>query len=149
MKDTMQVLAKAIYDVINNNIVIDGSTIPVYDKKRRAQATGGLYIILGQQSENDDPQTSDAFITTSSIDIEIWHVTEYEVSSDVINEVSNQILQRISTVPEGDNLPGQNLFQIQDVRRTSSTLTEFSIGPSDTALNKIITIQATITQQFP
>lgn len=149
MKDTMQIFLQAVYNMLNGTLSYNGQNVPVFDKKRYVTVPAGLYVILGSQRESDDPQTSDAFITTTELDIEIWHVTGYEVSSDGVNTVSDQLLQILMSMPEADNFPAQNLFQISGVRRISASLQDFSIGPTDTVLNKNITIQATIVQQFP
>lgn len=148
MKDTMQMFLEATYTLLNGNLSYNSVNVPVFDKKRRVNVASGLYVILGSQRESDSPQTSETFITEAELDIEIWHVTDYEVSSQGVNQVADQILQLLITLPEGDGYPAQSQFQIQDVRRVSANLQDFSIGPTDTALNKNITIRATIVQQF-
>lgn len=146
----MNVLLKAVYSLLSGQLTYDGQPVPVYDKKRRVNMPAtGLFVVLAGQRETDEPQTSDAFITLAEIDIELWHITEYEVSSDPINDVSNQLLQRLTPSPETDGFPVQNLFLIQNVRRVSASLEDFSIGQTDTLLRKNITISATITEQNP
>jgi len=149
MKDTMAIFRSAVASLIEGNIIVDGNVVPVFDKKRRANVPSGLYVILGTQRESDAPQTSETFITDSELDIEIWHITDYEVSSAAIDSVSDQLLKLLMALPDADNMPVQNLFQISGVRRVSSVFQEFSIGPTDTVLNKNITIAATIVQQNP
>jgi hypothetical protein len=146
MKDTQKILRQAVYDIINGQLSYNGSNVPVYDEKRKVGQADSLFVILGTQQETDD-STSDAFITDSSIDIEIQHRTEFEVSKDAIDDVSNQILQILMPTPQTDGFLVQNLFQITCVRRTSTISRNFSISDSVSIIAKIITISAKIVQQ--
>lgn len=149
MKDTMQIFLNAVYQLLNGNLSYNGSIVPVFDKKRHVNVPSGLYVILGAQRESDEPQSSEYFITSTELDIEIWHVTDFEVSSAGVNSVSDQILQLLMPLADTDSFPVQNLFQINGIRRVSASLQDFSINLTDTVLNKNITIQATIVQQNP
>lgn len=148
MRDTQKILRMAVYQVLNGNLSYDGNNVPVFDEKRKLSSTDNLFVILGTQRETDD-NTDDAFITDSSIDIEIQHRTEFEVSKDAIDDVSNQILQIILPTPQTSGFPVQNLFQIQLVRRSSTISRNFSLTDSQSVVAKIITITCKIVQQSP
>ena len=146
MKDTQAILRHAVFAVLNGQLSYNSVNVPVYDEKRKAGATDNLFVILGTQQESDD-DTSDAFITDSSIDIEIQHRTAFEVSKDAIDEVGNQILQILMPTPQTDGFQVQNLFLITCVRRSSTISRNFSLTDSNSIVAKIITITCKIVQQ--
>ncbi len=147
MRDTQKPLRHAVYNLLNGAITYDGNTIPVFDEKKKATSNANLFILLSTQQETDD-NTSDAFITDSSIDIEINHTTEFEVSKDAIDDVANQILSLILPTPTTDGLTAPEGFQFTLVRRTSSISRNYDMGFSDTLIAKIITVSVKIVQQF-
>ncbi len=148
MRDTQKLLRMAVYNLISGQLSYNSTNVPVYDEKRKVGATDNIFVILSTQQETDD-NTSDAFITDSSIDIEINHKSDFEVSKDAIDDVANQILTLILPTPSTDGFPVQSLFQITCVRRTSTITRNFSISDSQTIIAKIITISSKIVQQMP
>lgn len=125
----------------------NGISVPVYDEKKRDKQLANLYVVLSTQQETDD-NTDTSFTTDSSIDIDITHKTEFEISKDAIDEVSDQILELLLPNPDG---PGWNVsgFLIQNIRRSSTISRNFSLTDSQSIIAKIITITSKITQQFP
>lgn len=148
MRDTMMVLRHAIADLLDGNLSWQGVNVPVSDEKRRLGDDAVMYVTFGTQQETPD-NTSDAFITDSTIDIEIIHKTEFEVSKDGLDTVANQILEILLPTPQTDGFMVQNLFQITCVQRQSSITRNFSITDSKSVVAKIITISCKIVQQFP
>jgi hypothetical protein len=145
----MKILRIAVSSVLTTaNITYDGTAVPHADEKKKITQSANLFIILGTQQETDD-NTSDAFITDSSIDIEIQHRTEFEISKDAIDDVSDQVLTALMPTPSTDGFPVQNLFQILLVRRSSALSRNFSITDSQSVVAKIITITCKIVQQNP
>ena len=149
MRDTMDILQMAVFGALNGNLSYNSANVPVYDEKKEVGQNDNLYVLLSTQQENDNPQTSDAFITDSSIDIEITHKTGFEVSKKVLNNISNQILEILIPTPSTNGMAVQNLFQIQNVRRTASITRNLSISETQSVLQKIITISAQIVEQNP
>ena len=144
----MMILRHACGDLLDGNLSWQGVNVPVSDEKRRIGDDVTLYVTFGTQTESDD-NTSDAFITDSSIEIQILHKTEFEVSKDALDTVSNQILEILMPTASTDGFEVQNLFQITCVRRTNAITRNFSISDSQTIVGKIITITCKIVQQFP
>lgn len=144
----MKILRHACRDLLSGNLSWQGVNVPVSDEKRKLRETAPLYVTFGTQQESPD-NTSDAFITDSSIDIEIHHRSEFEVSKDGIDDVSNQILEILMPTPETDGFLVQNLFQITCVQRQSAITRNYGLTDSDTVVSKIITITCKIVQQFP
>lgn len=146
----MKILRGAVYNALNGQVSYNGQDVPVYDKKRRVNSPrGNLFIILGSQRESDDPQTSDAFITDSQLDIEVWQTTEFEVSEDPIDDVSDHVLQIIIPEPWSNGLGVQDHWQIQNVRRVSAVVNYEGVTQTETVIVKTITIAAQIVQQNP
>lgn len=146
MRDTQQILRMAVFNLLNGNLSYNSENVPVYDEKRKSGDTDTIFVILGTQQETDD-NTSDAFITDSSIDIEIQHRTDFEISKDAIDHISNQILELILPTPQSDGFSVQNLFQILCVRRISTISRNFSLTDSQSIVAKTINISCKIVQQ--
>jgi hypothetical protein len=142
----MKILRHAVFSVLNGSVTYNSVVIPVADEKRRIPQTANLFIILGAQNEADD-NTSDAFMTDSTIDIEIHHKTDYEVSKDAVDDLSNIILELLMPTPSSDGLPVQNLMQITCVHRSSTTTRGLSVTEGGSVISKVITISAKIVQQ--
>lgn len=149
MRDTQKILRKAVYNCLNSNITSLNGVVGVFDEKRKVSETTNLYILLSTQQETDN-NTSDAFMTDSSIDIEIVHKTGFEITKDAIDDISDQILSLI--IPQPDSAAGlvpDPLFQIQNVRRTSTITRNYSITESSSVISKIVTVSCLIVQQAP
>lgn len=138
----------AVFNKITGQITHEAAAVPVFDEKKKAGSTVSLYILLSTQQETDN-STSDAFITTSSIDIEIVHRSEFEVTKDDIDDIANQLLELVMPTPDTNALPVQNLFQILNLKRTSTITRQFQITDTETTVAKIITLTADIVQQSP
>lgn len=148
MRDTQRPYRMAIFNTINGLITLNSIVVPVYDEKKKATSTANIYILLSTQQETDF-STSDAFITRSSIDIEIIHRTEFEVTKDDIDEIADQFLQLVMPTPDTNALPVQNLFQIINMVRTSTITRQYNITDTETIVAKIINLTSDIVQQFP
>jgi hypothetical protein len=147
LRDTQRILRHAIRDLLAGQLSWDGTAVPVYDEKKRDKQSADLFVILSTQQETDN-NTDTSWTTDSSIDIEITHKTEFEVSKDAIDEISDQILEILLPTPDG---PGWEVggFLIQNIRRSSTITRNFSVTDSQSIVAKIITITSKITQQFP
>lgn len=143
MKETKKIIRQAIYDAINGNITIGSTTIPVSDEKND---NDNLYILLSSQQEVDD-NTSDTFITSSTIDIEVVQQTGYSVSKDDIDDITEQILEIIIPTPMTNGLTAPTGIQIMNVRRESSRSLAMEISATETIIRNITTISATIIQK--
>lgn len=141
MKDTQKILRTAVFQMLNGNI-----SIPVYDEKKRIGSNAKIYALLSTQQETDE-NPSDAFITLSSIDIEIIHRSDFEVTKDSIDDISTEILEILIPTPTSDGLIVQNLFQITNVRRISTITRQISLTETENIVSKIINITCHIIEQ--
>ena len=149
MRDTQKPLRLLIFSLLDGQIAYQDNPVPVFDEKRRLDNfDGDLCIVLSTQQETDI-STSETWITSGSIDIEIVHKTDYEVTKDAIDEVSDQIYPLIFPTPMGD-APGVIFdgFQFMDFTRTTMTR-NYSVTSAQTIIAKIITVTAQIVQQSP
>lgn len=143
MKETKKILRVAVFNSLNGQITIDGNTVPVYDEKNDGE---NLYILLSNQQETDD-NTSDAFITLSTIDIEVVQQTGYSVSKDDIDDINDQILTILIPTPSTTGMTLPSGFLFHSVRRESSRSLAFEISPTESIIRNITTISTIITQQ--
>lgn len=133
MKDTKKILRKAIYDSLGS-LTYNSVAVPVYDEKAPQSNTANMFVILSTQSETAIERNSSAFITQSSIDLELWHKTSYEVTKDGIDDVYEDIIDTIFptigtygiTVPSG--------FQFQEGFRESSITQSVQLSETESVL---------------
>lgn len=150
MLDTMEPFQLSVFNKLNGALNYNSTNVPVSDELKRLAVSADLFVILSTQQESDSVETSDTFITTSSIDIEVWMKTEYSTSKRPVHDVSNQILQLLIPAPYGQNGLGvQDHFQFQNVRRTRALTRTVALSDTQTITGKIITISADIVQQSP
>jgi len=143
MRDTKKILRHAVYNALSGNVTYDGNPIPVYDEKNDNEP---IYILLSNQQEFDD-NTSDAFITRSTLDYEVVEQTGYSVSKDAIDDINDQILTIIFPTPSTTGLTMPTGFQFLNLRRESSRSLAFEISATESIIRNITTITATIVQQ--
>ncbi len=143
MKDTKKILRHAVFNALDGNITLNGNPVPVYDEKNENES---VYILLSNQQEFDD-NTSDTFITRSTLDYEVVQMTPYSVSKDDIDDVNDQILEIIVPTPSSNGLTSPTGFQFLSVRREASRSIVMEISATETIVRNITTITATITQQ--
>jgi hypothetical protein len=152
-RDTMKPLRTAMYAILNNNLsyVRDGisTLVPCYDEKRKAiDSAPMLYVLFSTQQETPDP-IDGTWITDSSIDLEITHRTDFEVTKDDLDNVSDQIYKLLEPMAGGNGFPAQELFQITMVRVANAVTRTFDLdfSGSQTVISKVITVTAKFVQQ--
>jgi hypothetical protein len=146
MRDTQKVLRKAIYDALNGTVLYDSAVVPVFDEKRSITSTANLYILLSTQTETAS-DTSDAFMTISTIDIEVCHKTGSEVSKDTMDDVANEVLEILFPTAWSVGINNGSLMQIANLRRDRTVTRVIELSSTESVLRKIITLSATIVEQ--
>jgi hypothetical protein len=147
LRDTGKIFRKAIYDALNGKITYSGSNVPIYDEKKKAGDGTGLYVLFSTEQQTPD-NTFDTFMTESTLDLEICHKTDLEVSKDVQDDVANVILEILFPTPVTVGITDPSGFQIQNFSFAGSITRAFMISPSESILRKFIKLKATIVQQF-
>lgn len=147
MRDSMKPVRLAINTLINGVVTYKGNPVKCYDEKVFTGQVPDIYILYSTQQETPGPdQTDCTFNMNSSIDIEIISRTGSEVSKDVLDDVSNDIMQLV--VPTqgtaGFTLSG---FQIINAARESAITQNITITESQSILRKIVRFVFNLVQQ--
>lgn len=127
----------SIYAVLNGVI-----SVPVFDEKKKVAATNTVFVILSTQQQTPVEENDCVEISRCSIDIEITQKTGFEVTKDVIDNVSNEICQILKPCP----LAWVNL-EFQNARVESILSRNVSLSESETVIQKIIRYTCDIVQQ--
>lgn len=146
MIDSMKPFRKAVYTVLNGNVTYAGSVVKVYDAKVFTGAIPNVYILMSTQREQNSTDQECAWQARSSMDLLIIAKSGSEVSKDVVDDISNTMLVLLLNLPGSDNLPVQAGFKILNVRRESAVIGEVQISPTQSELQKLMTITAEIYQ---
>jgi len=141
MKDTNRPVRKAFYQLLNKQLVIEGSPVPVSDKQTKKLSDNNFYVILSSQTSTpDNTKTSNDVQATITLDI----ITKFEnsVTSDIADDIANQIF--ILLFPFTDRihrnaLPVQSGFQFLNLRISNDTYLNLQLTPTQHALRRILT----------
>lgn len=144
MIDTMKPLRKATYDILYSHVVYKAATIRLYDEKVFHGEIPDIYMLLSTQRERDVTEQDCYWQTQSSIDILFIRKTGSEVSKDVIDDISNIALPLLLNLPGHDNFGAQSGLQILEVKRESASSGNVQISPTQSELQKIVTLTALI-----
>lgn len=147
MTDTMKPFRLAIVQALSGNVTYLSNEVKIYDEKVFTGEMPSIYILLSTQREQDITQTDCTWETKSSIDLMIVSKTGSEVSKDVLDDISGQILELLLNLPGSDNLLAQSGFMITYLKRESAVCGMFQISPTQSELRKVMTLTATIIQQ--
>lgn len=145
MRDTQKPYRLAIFSKLDGNVIYNGNQINIYDEKKKVGARDDVYILLSTQQESNN-DTSDTFITRSSIDIEIVQRTGSEVSKDEIDDIGDAVLQILCPEPESADILTLNGFQFANLYREKTITRAVEISPTETIIRKIITMTCSIVQ---
>lgn len=146
-RDTMRSFRKSIFQCLNGNVMYNGVVIPGYDEKVFTGQNPDLYYLFGTQRETDITDNDCTWTTKSTIDIVIVSRTQSEASKDAVDDISDTILDLLLNLPGSDNLIAQSGFQITYLKRESAVSGLIQISPTETILQKLITLTANIIQQ--
>lgn len=143
MRDTCKPYRLAVFNCLNGNL----NGINVYDEKKKVAATDTVFVILSTQQETPTDLNDCAFITRSSIDIEIVCKTGFEVTKDTIDDVANLILKLITPTVQTSGLTTPSGFQFEIPVCTRTLTRNVSITDSESVLVKILTFTTDIVTQ--
>ena len=146
MRDTKKILRKAVYDALGS-LTYNSASVPVYDEKTPQGNTANMFVILSTQSETAVERNSTAFITQSSIDLEIWHKTSYEVSKDGIDDVYEDIIDTIFPSIGSLGITAPSGFQFQEGFRESSVTQSVQLSETESVLLTRMKLTFLITEQ--
>lgn len=153
MRNTKKALRKAVFDKLNGQLFfVEGEVeiqIPVYDEKRWATGAEKIFVLLSTQQETPSEFTTDCgFASRSSLDIEIIVKSSFEVTKDTQDDIEQMILDILFPGVYADvlqtDIPG---LLIQNLERESSITRNLSLSNSESIMQTVIRVSATITEQ--
>lgn len=147
MRDAQYPLRMALFGVLTGQLTYNGQEVKLYDEKKKVGASDDVYIIMGTQLSVPSDENDCAWITTETIDLEILHRTEFEVTKDFIDQLSDQIYQLVMPTKLTTSLPDPNLMAIQHFDLQRAVTRSVEITPTETIIAKIITFTAKVIQQ--
>lgn len=145
MRDTMKPFRKAVFDCLNGFVTYPGATVvPVKDEKVPTGTAPNVYILLSTQREQDATDQDCGWQTNAGMDILIITKSASEVSKDAVDDISQRIYDLLLTLPGSDLLGVQSGFHIVNVKRQSAVSGNVQISPTQSELQKIISLTAGI-----
>lgn len=146
MRDTGKPFRKAIYAALNGLVLYKGLPVPIYDEKVFTGQLPNIYIIMGKQTETDVTDNDCTWSTRATLELWIISKTGSEVSKDVVDDVSQAILDLLIGLPTTDMIAPQAGLQIMTLTRESSVSGQVLISQTQSELQKVLTLAATIVQ---
>lgn len=132
-----------MFTCLNGNL----GGVKVYDEKKKVGATDDIFVLLSTQSESPTEDNDCAWITRSSIDVEIIVKTGSEVSKDTIDDLANTILALVKPTVSTHGLVTPSNFQFQNLFCESSISRNISLSETESILSKILKFTCTIVEQ--
>ena len=146
MRDTCQPFRKAIYDALSGNVTYNSVQVPVYDEKTFVTNTASVFILLSTQQEIGINDNDCAWVTLSSIDVEIVSKTASEVTKNAIDTISGTVMGIILPTRTTTGITQPSGFQVVNFERTSTLTQTVSLSPTESILIKIIKFSATFVE---
>jgi hypothetical protein len=143
MRDTCKPYRLAMFNCLNGHL----GGINVYDEKKKRLATDTVFVLLSTQQETPIEDNDCAFITKSSIDIEIVTKTGFEVTKDTADDLANLIMQLVIPDTQSSGLTAPSGFQFLIPQCTRTLTRNVSITDSESILVKILTFTTQIITQ--
>ena len=147
MRGTMKILRHSVYAELNGNLSYNSSNVPVYDEKKHVGDTDQIFVLLSTQQETPTDDNDCTFITRSSIDIEIIAKTEFEVSKDMIDDVSDLVQNLLLPTKGTLGFSSPSGWQFQNPRFESSFTQNLAISETQSILRKICKFVCEIVEQ--
>lgn len=147
MRDTQYPLRRAIYLTLGSNVLYNGSPVKFYDEKKRVGNSDAIYGIFSTQQTSISQPIDESWVTDELITIELLHKTGFEVTKDIIDDVSNQIYQILMPSRMNDSLPDPNLMKIELFELDSAITRSVEVSDTETIISKIITFSCKMIQQ--
>ena len=146
MKDPGTAIRKSYFEALNQQIVIEGAFIPVVDEKLDEQITEqDIYIALSTQSDNPRPNKS-YFASDITIAAVIVQNTKAAVSKEIVEDVSNQMLQIVIPSVGNHGLTIDAPFRITYVKLDSGQTQGAKLDNGDYVIAKQLNFRNRITQ---
>lgn len=144
--DREKAIRAAFYTPLNGNLSYESSEVKIFDQKFEPNANTTNYVLISNQSSQDSGNFS-CFRYTSRITFQIVSKTQSSVSSDVVDDIGEQIENIILPgSPAQNGLTQQSGWQILNVAIESVNYTTFQLTDTNSTITKLITFSLTITK---
>lgn len=141
MRNTKKSFRKFVYALLNGNV-----SLSVYDEKKHVGDTDNAFILLSTQQETESEYETDcAMANESQLDIEIIVKTGSEVTKDTQDDAEQEVLTLLSPwMTTGASYEGLSITRL---RRISSITRNVSLSPTESIMQTVLRVGATITEQ--
>ena len=146
MKDTCKILRFAIFNALSGNITYNSQNVPVYDEKQNVSGTENVFILLSTQQETNQ-DTSESFITRSSITFEVVCKTGFEVSKDVVDDVYQSVMEILLPTTQTIGITVPSGFQFLNASRESSNTITLDLSTTESIIRRLTTLVFIIVQK--
>lgn len=144
MRDYGTVLRKAFFDTLKNAIVVNGTTIPIFDEKMEAGTRNDLFIKISSQDVRHD-NTKCHFRARCTITLMVVDSTKSVGGKLLVDQVSDNILNILYPTKKTNTLDVAPPYQlVTSYFDTSETFFGKSADGYETG--KILYFQNTINQ---
>jgi len=143
VKDPGKALRTAIYNVLNGNLMLDVSTIPVYDTFG-SEVNQDNFVAISNINETDSSNKSN-FATDMQVTLDVvTRAQSYDGNEDAEN-IANQILTLLLPTPQS-TLTATADFQFLNLQRSGSN---YLSEQTDTGyvFRKLLTLSVTVVQK--
>jgi hypothetical protein len=146
MRDCDKILRYAVAQALNGTVDV-GGVIPVFDEAKSVSSTATKYILLSTQTQLNN-NTQDSFMTDCTLDVEVCVRTGASVSKDTLDDIANAVLTILFPTPISDGIASPSMAQITNFQFERSITRTVEITSTESLVRKIITVKASIVQQF-
>lgn len=145
MKDINRPIRLAFFNALNGALSYDNSNVPVHDKKQKREDNSNNYVILGTVSSTPD-HTQQSFDKIATIDVDIVTKAADGVTSDVADNIADQITTLLFTAPFTHTLTAPVDWQFLNLEVIRDTELPLTLTATSFQLRRILTFQLRVVQ---
>lgn len=146
MIDIGKKLRTGYFSLLNGNITIDGSPIPIVDEKLDALITDhDIYVVMSDQNERRIPNKT-KFIANCDMSFIIVNKRNATASKEVVEEVSNQLLGLVFPTVANVAVSVEAPLRLSDAYLDSADYAPIDQMQDGFAITKTLIIKNTISQ---
>lgn len=146
MNDSGRALRKGVFTALDEAVTYGANAVPVFDQKVETVVLNKPYILIANTSDADK-SSKQKFVVETNLDIEIYQLRKSTAKSEVLDNISDQILQIILPAPGIAGFTMDTPFHVTNCKLVSGNLNGLTeIRPGEFLHGKRITIKNRITQ---
>lgn len=147
MKNTQKPFRLALFNALSGHITHNAVNIGFFDERKTASDQANIYVTFGTQSERVIEENDSCFITQSTIRLAVVSKVFSETSKDIINDITDSILQLLLPTNQTNGFTDPSGMQIQNIKLLDSE-TGVIFQSTNFTLTQTITLTAQIVQQL-